>query len=95
MFGSTPEFAGENSPSVSLSSSDAPLRPGEECKEILDLLPQADSLSGDLATSLLDAIDGVILTLDAGVGLVNLLLQVVSCILKTGGFVDNILKENY
>ena len=63
--------------------------------KILDLLPQADSLSGDLATSLLDAIDGVILTLDAGVGLVNLLLQVVSCILKTGGFVDNILKENY
>merc|ERR1719362_2219543 len=59
--------------------------------KVLDLLPQADSVSGDLATGLLDAIDGVILTLDAGVGLVNLLLQVVPCILKTGGFVDNIL----
>ena len=61
--------------------------------KILDLLPPADSLRGDLATGLLDAIDGVILTLDAGVGLVNLLLQVVSCILKTGGFVDDILNE--
>merc|ERR1719362_2198964 len=59
--------------------------------KVLDLLPQADSVSGDFATGLLDAIDGVILTLDAGVGLVNLLLQVVSCILKTGGFVDDIL----
>merc|ERR1740129_570815 len=42
--------------------------------KVLNLLPQADSLSGDLATSLLNAIDGVILTLDTGVGLVNLLL---------------------
>merc|ERR1719410_389366 len=59
--------------------------------KILDLLPQADSLSGDLATSLLDAVDGVILSLDAGIGLVNLLLQIVSCVLETGGFVNNFL----
>ena len=91
LFGSTPEFAGENSPSVSLSSSDAPLRPGEECKEILDLLPQADSLSGDLLASHLNSIDAVILTLDALVGLVNLLLEVISGVLKTSGFVNDLL----
>ena len=61
--------------------------------KVLDLVPQADGLRGDLATGLLDAIDGVILTLYTGVGLVNLLLQIVSCILKAGCFVDGILKE--
>merc|ERR1719412_3256482 len=59
--------------------------------QLLDLLPQAASISSDLASSLLDTIDGVILTLDAGVGLVNLLPQVVPSILKTSGLVDDFL----
>merc|ERR1719412_4826 len=59
--------------------------------QLLDLLPQAASISSDLASSLLDTIDGVVLTLDAGVGLVNLLPQVVPSILKTSGLVDDFL----
>merc|ERR1719412_1956797 len=61
--------------------------------QLLDLLPQAASISSDLASSLLDTVDGVVLTLDAGVGLVNLLPQVVSGILKTSGLVDDFLNS--
>merc|ERR1719412_759281 len=59
--------------------------------QLLDLLPQATSISSDLASSLLDTIDGVVLTLDAGIGLVNLLPQVVPGILKTSGLVNDFL----
>merc|ERR1719232_1479942 len=59
--------------------------------KILDLLSRADSLGGDLLASLLNSIDGVILTLDTLVGLINLLLQIISGILKTSGFVNDIL----
>ena len=57
----------------------------------LDLLSQSASLSSDLGSSLLNSIDGVILSLDTGIGLVNLLLQIISCILKTGSFVNDFL----
>merc|ERR1719210_1693139 len=59
--------------------------------KILDLLPQADSLSCDLLASLFNSIDGVILALDTLVGLINLLLQIISGILKTSGFVNDLL----
>merc|ERR1719270_1428783 len=59
--------------------------------KILDLLPQADSLGCDLLASLFNSIDGVILTLDTLVGLINLLLQIISGILKASGFVNDIL----
>merc|ERR1719232_559973 len=59
--------------------------------KILDLLPQADSLGCYLLASLFNSIDGVILTLDTLVGLINLLLQIISGILKTSGFVNDLL----
>merc|ERR1719232_1057443 len=59
--------------------------------KILDLLPQADSLGCDLLASLFNSIDGVILTLDTLVGLINLLLQIISGVLKTGCFVNDLL----
>merc|ERR1719297_645190 len=61
--------------------------------QLLDLLSQAASISSDLASSLLDTVDGVVLTLDAGIGLVNLLPQVVPSILKTSGLVDDFLNS--
>merc|ERR1719412_461985 len=61
--------------------------------QLLDLLSQAASISSDLASSLLDTIDGVVLALDAGVCLVNLLPQVVPGILKTSGLVDDFLNS--
>merc|ERR1719438_553487 len=59
--------------------------------KILDFLPQANSLGCDLLASLFNSIDGVILTLDTLVGLINLLLQIISGILKTSGFVNDLL----
>merc|ERR1719394_1344356 len=61
--------------------------------KILDLLPQADSLGCDLLASMFNSIDGVILTLDTLVGLINLLLQIISGILKTSGFVNDLLNS--
>merc|ERR1719479_108243 len=59
--------------------------------QLLDLLPQTDGFSGHLGAGLLDTVDGVVLSLDAGVGLVHLLLQVVPGVLQAGGFVDDLL----
>merc|ERR1711963_1052256 len=59
--------------------------------QVLDLLPQADSIGCDLGSGLLDSVDGVVLSLHTGVGLVHLLLQIVPGVLNAGGFVDDLL----
>merc|ERR1711963_733535 len=59
--------------------------------QVLDLLPQADSIGSDLGSGLLDSVDGVVLSLHTGVGLVHLLLQIVPGVLNAGGFVDDLL----
>ena len=58
---------------------------------VLDLLPQADSVSGHLGSGLLDSIDGLVLGLHPGVGLVHLLLEIVPGVLNAGGLVNNLL----
>merc|ERR1719189_2917254 len=59
--------------------------------EVLDLLPQSCSISSDLGSSLLDLVDLVVLTLDTGVGRINLLLQVVLGSLQPIGLVNDVL----
>merc|ERR1719278_1086723 len=59
--------------------------------EVLDLFSEPAGISSDLGASLLDLVDLVVLALDAGVGGVNLLLQVVLSSLQPVGFVDDIL----
>merc|ERR550539_1077955 len=59
--------------------------------QLLDLLPQTGGVAGHLGAGLLDTVDGVVLSLDTGVGLVHLLLQVVPGVLNAGGFVDEVL----
>ena len=46
-----------------------------------------------LGSSLLDLVDLVVLTLDTGVGGINLLLQVVPGSLKTVGLVNDVLRK--
>merc|ERR1712004_218570 len=41
--------------------------------QVLDLVPQASGLGGDLVSGLLDSVDCLVLSLDPGLGLVNLL----------------------
>merc|ERR1712012_148394 len=59
--------------------------------KILDFLSQTNSFSSHLLTSLFNSIDGVIFTLDASIGSINLLLKIIPGILKTSGFVDDFL----
>merc|ERR1719461_1274047 len=59
--------------------------------EVLDLLSQPAGISSDLGASLLDLVDLVVLALNAGVGGVNLLLQVVLSSLQPVGLVDDLL----
>merc|ERR1719461_1175460 len=59
--------------------------------ESLDFVPQTASLSDNLGSSILDSIDGVVLTLNTGVGSIDLLLQVVSLVLQTVCFVNDVL----
>merc|ERR1719242_1129466 len=59
--------------------------------EVLDLFSEPAGISSDLGASLLDLVDLVVLALDAGVGGVNLLLQVVLSSLQPVGLVDDLL----
>merc|ERR1719458_1527582 len=61
--------------------------------EVLDLVPQPSGISSDLGSSLLDLVDLVVLTLDTGVGGINLLLQVVLCSLQSVGLVNDVLNS--
>jgi hypothetical protein len=60
---------------------------GEDCKKPLN------QENIHLVSSVLDAIDHVILALDTQVGRVNLLLQVVPCSLQAVGLVNDILES--
>ena len=59
--------------------------------KVLDLIPEPAGIASHLAAGLLDLVDLVILSLDAEVGGINLLPQIVLGALKTGGLVNDIL----
>merc|ERR1719189_3530739 len=59
--------------------------------EDLDLVAKHVGLGGDLGAGLVDATDGLLLALDAHLGLIHLLLQVVLCSLDAVGLVDDVL----
>merc|ERR1712127_591651 len=59
--------------------------------KVLDLIPQPAGIGSHLGTGILDAVDHVIFSLDAGVDSINLLLQVVGSSLQTVGLVNDIL----
>ena len=58
-----------------------------------DLRPEPLGICGDLVSGLLDAGDVVVLALDAGVGLVKLLLEVGLGVLQAGCLVDDVLNK--
>ena len=68
----------------------APLDGGLQAR---DLRPEPLGIGGDLVSGLLDAGDVVVLALDAGVGLVNLLLEVGLGVLQASCLVDDILNK--
>merc|ERR1719412_3519806 len=59
--------------------------------KIFDLVSEAGSLGGHLGPCLLNSSDGVVLALDADIGLLHLFLQIIPGALKTGGLVNDIL----
>merc|ERR1719189_2593619 len=59
--------------------------------EVLDLVTKHVGLGGDLGAGLVDAADGLLLALDAHLGLVTLLLEVVLRSLDAVGLVDDVL----
>merc|ERR1719510_1883384 len=59
--------------------------------EVLDLVTKHVGLGGDLGAGLVDTSNGLLLALDAHLGLINLFLQIILCSLDAVGFVDDVL----
>merc|ERR1719189_2811663 len=59
--------------------------------EILDLVAKHVGLGSDLGAGLVDTSNGLFLALDAHLGLVHLLLQIILCSLDAIGLVDDVL----
>ena len=60
--------------------------------QVLDILTEPGGLSSHLGSRLLDSGNGLLLTLDSQLGLINLLLQVILGSLQAVGFVNDVLK---